>query len=184
MADSLKIDFRLLRRCRGRRSGGVRRRGSQAGAGACKAARARRPVGLMAKAAAAEKFKGKAKSAMTIVAPAGLSVDRIDRGRHRRRKGTGRDRLCSAGRRRRRQGGGTAARRWLSESARARPDAPRTSPTWRSARGCAATASIATRPRRTTTATRARGDPPDRSGPDPGGRQEGLQGPRRARRRA
>src|SRR3712207_5138093 len=34
-------------------------------------------VDLIAKAAAAESFKGKAKSAMSIVVPAGLSVDRL-----------------------------------------------------------------------------------------------------------
>ena len=34
-------------------------------------------VDLIAKAAAAENFKGKAKSAMSIVVPAGLSVDRL-----------------------------------------------------------------------------------------------------------
>ena len=34
-------------------------------------------VDLIAKAAAAENFKGKAKSAMSIVVPTGLSVDRL-----------------------------------------------------------------------------------------------------------
>ena len=50
-------------------------------------------VDLIAKAAAAENFKGKAKSAMSIVRPAGLSGRPADRGRHRRRKGPGKHRI-------------------------------------------------------------------------------------------
>ena len=73
MADSLKIDFRSFEDV----DGGdlVVFVGENLKAGPALAKRLGAAAnGLLAKAAAAEKFKGKAKSAMSIVAPAGLGI--------------------------------------------------------------------------------------------------------------
>ena len=76
MADSLKIDFRAFDACEG--GDLVIFVGENLKPGAALAKRLGTATnGLLAKAAAAERFKGKAKSAMTVVAPGSLSVDRI-----------------------------------------------------------------------------------------------------------
>ncbi len=76
MADSLKIDFRAFDAWEG--GDLVIFVGENLKPGAALAKRLGTATnGLLAKAAAAERFKGKAKSAMTVVAPASLSVDRI-----------------------------------------------------------------------------------------------------------
>ncbi len=138
--------------------------------------------GLLAKAAAAEKFKGKAKSAMTVVAPASLSVDRIVVVGLGGEKDLPKTDFAQLGGVDRRQGRGTD-RDGGGRSARALIRRPTTSPIWRSARACAATASIATRPRRTTTSPSATTHA-DLAGRGSRRRQEGPQGPRRRSRRA
>jgi leucyl aminopeptidase len=76
MADSLKIDFRSFEAVEG--GDLVVFVGENLKVGPALAKRLGAAAnGLLAKAAAAEKFKGKVKSTMTIVAPAGLTVDRI-----------------------------------------------------------------------------------------------------------
>ena len=150
MADSLKIDFRSFEACGWRRSGGFCRRKSQSRAGTGKAP-GRGGQRTSGQGGGGRKIQGQSQIRHDDRCPRRPVGRPNRRGRPRRRQGPGQDRLRSARRRHRRQGGGRAARRWLSESARPRPERRQPRRLWRSARACAATASIATRPRRTTT---------------------------------
>ncbi len=122
-------------------------------------------VALIARAAAAEQFKGKAWSAMTLAAPSASPVDRmivVGIGGEKDRAGFDWAQLGGivAGK----SPAGTP-RSW--RSSRAWRPRLRTLPTSRWARGCAITVSTATRPGRTTRKGGAGGDPPDAGGADP-----------------